>query len=623
MLGSRVCWACVGALTLLPSSVFGQSLKDGTSIAKCHTDETSFPADSGDNPEFLICPDANYIGTSASKHEGYANATACAALCADTDGCAKAVLDNGRGICHLKPPEPATSLYWRAQKGYTTIRRPEKLDPGVKGRWSDLIRLPLIPVAAIVVPSHPRPSEMLYFSSFANDSFSGPTGKTQFGELHLDDLTSTQREVDETRHDMFCPAISQLEDGRIIISGGSNAEAVSIYDPPTRDFVRAADMVKPRGYQSSTTLSDGKVFTIGGGWSGPRGGKNGEVFDPSTGKWKWLEDADVTPMLTTDRQGSYRADNHAWLVGWKNASIFQAGPSMKQHWYGIQGNGSVAEAGTRDEIDDAMCGVWALYDAVEGKIFSAFGSPDYTDSPAVQRAHITTIGDPFKPVTNERVADGGFPRAYADASVLPDGTILVTGGQRRAVAFTDTDGILVAELFDPESGNWTQLAPQAVPRNYHSVNILLPDARVFSGGGGLCYVQNPGDPGANCDRSVDHADGQIFSPPYLFNEDGSEAKRPVITDLAETSVKAGDDISFTVSGSDGSYTYSLLRIGTATHSVNTDQRRIPLRDITTSGGKITATLPGDYGVLLPGWYYLFAISGSGTPSLARSVHVVL
>jgi galactose oxidase len=46
-----------------------------------------------------------------------------------------------------------------------------------------------------------------------------------------------------------------------------------------------------------------------------------------------------------------------------------------------------------------MCGVWALYDAVKGKIFSAGGSPFYTNSDATNRAHITTIREPGEPST--------------------------------------------------------------------------------------------------------------------------------------------------------------------------------------------------------------------------------
>lgn len=595
-----------------------QQFPAGTFVARCPGTETVYTASNG--ARYRICPASDYVGASASVINGITSANTCAARCSTTTGCAKAVWDRISNVCHIKAAEPAASLFWVVNDRFQAIRREVTVDPAVKGQWSDLVRFGLIPVAAYVVPRFPQPDRLLIFSAFGNFTFSGPTGKTQFGDYNFATGAISHREVANTRHDMFCPGISQLADGRILIQGGSDAEAVSIYDPSTNAFTRGPNMVIARGYQTSTILSNGKVFTIGGAFSGPREGKDGELYDPATNSWKYLPDADVTPMLTTDREGIWREDNHAWLFGWKDGSVFQAGPSRFQHWYGTTGTGSVLRAGTRD-TDDAMCGIFVMYDATRGKIFSAGGSPDYTNSAANQRAHITTIGNPNTPSTIERVADMGFPRGYANAVVLPDGTILVTGGQRRSLVFTNTDGILIAELFNPATKTWTQLAPEAVPRNYHSVSILLPDATVFSGGGGLCWVSSPTASSANCDKTVDHPDGQIFSPPYLFNADGTRRTRPAISGLAEIPVKAGATLSFSVTGSPTSF--SLIRLGSVTHSVNSDQRRIPLENFQISGQSVTVSLPSDYGILPPGFYYLFAISAQGTPSIAKTVHIIL
>ena len=42
-------------------------------------------------------------------------------------------------------------------------------------------------------------------------------------------------------------------------------------------------------------------------------------------KWTLLPEAYVEPILTADAQGMYRQDNHAWLFGWSNGTVFQVG----------------------------------------------------------------------------------------------------------------------------------------------------------------------------------------------------------------------------------------------------------------------------------------------------------
>ena len=62
--------------------------------------------------------------------------------------------------------------------------------------------------------------------------------------------------------------------------------------------------------------------------------------------------------------------------------------------------------------------------------------------------------------------------------------------QSKPITFTDTTAVLNVEMWDPTTLSYTILSPIAGPRNYHSVGILLPDGRVFCGGGGLC-LQGP------------------------------------------------------------------------------------------------------------------------------------
>ncbi|UZP46472.1 hypothetical protein NXS19_014284 [Fusarium pseudograminearum] len=580
------------------------NVNEGRFIATCPTGGHQYRALKGKGKTFNVCYSTDFVGASARQIK-VATLAACADECSKINTCKKAVFDNEGKICHIKAAEPNASLFWVQSKRFSVVQLPSAIKPATQGRWSDIIRLPVIPVAAYVVPQFPQSQQLLYFSSWGPDAFGGASGRTQFGALDLPTGAIAQREVANTHHDMFCPGMSQLGDGRIIIQGGSDAEAVSFYNPKDNTFTRGPNMKMPRGYQTSTILSDGRVFTIGGAYSGPRQGKNGEVFDPKTNKWTMLNGADVKPMLTKDHEGIWREDNHAWLFGWKKGSVFQAGPSTTQHWYSTKQKGSVRTSGKRDDVN-AMCGMFVMYDALNGKILTAGGSPDYTNSVANKHAHITTIGEAYAPAAVKRVADMAFPVA-----------------SRKSLVFTNTDSILIPELFNPATNKWTQLAPHAVPRNYHSVSILLPDATVFIGGGGLCYVNKIGGSTAGCDKTADHADGEIFQPPYLFKKDGSLADRPLISGTVQKGVKAGSTLKFKVTNTSGKVTMSLVRMGSVTHSSNTDQRRVPLTNFSVKGNDYSVKLPKDNGILLPGYYYLFVMSAQGVPSMSKTVQIVL
>lgn len=221
-----------------------------------------------------------------------------------------------------------------------------------KGLWVNTVDYPIVPAAAAVLPN----GKVLLWSAYNRDSFGGSNGYTQTAIYDPATGDSTQRTVTNTQHDMFCPGISMDFQGRLVVTGGSNAEKTSIYDPSTDSWISGPNMQVPRGYQSTATTSDGKVFNIGGSWSGGQGGKNGEIWNPSSNAWSLIQNALVSPMLTADAGGVYRADNHGWLFGWKNKYVFQAGPSKAMNWYNTAGTGSTTGAGNRGTDLDAMNG---------------------------------------------------------------------------------------------------------------------------------------------------------------------------------------------------------------------------------------------------------------------------
>ena len=201
-----------------------------------------------------------------------------------------------------------------------------------------------------------------------------------------------------------------------------------------------------------------------------------------------------------------------------------------------------------------------------------------------------------------------YPRAFNSAVVLPNGQVLVVGGQTFGRLFSDDNAVLAPELWDPVTERFTTLSPMAVARNYHSVALLLPDARVLAGGGGLCGTDCP----------ANHPDVQILTPYYLLNADGTAAQRPVIRSAPG---EATHGTSITVEADDGVASFVLIRLSAITHAVNNDQRRIPVQFSSAAAGSYTLALPGNPGVVLPGHYMLFALDARGVPSISRTVRI--
>ena len=524
---------------------------------------------------------------------------------------------------HPTPAAPAASAHPSAPVAHTF--KPTQLGgilgggtPGTSvGQWGPTINFPVLPAAVAVLPNN----QLVMWSAYLPNQWTGsPIGYTQTALLNLSTLVSTASTVSNTYHEMFCPGISLLADGKLLINGGSNGYSSSIWDFATQKWTPTPWLNIPRGYQSAVTLDNGNVFTIGGSFDNGIGGKTGELWNLATQQWTILPGAPANPIYTNDPSGVYRSDNHAWLFAFEGGWVLQAGPSKTMNWFNTNGAGSYRRIGLRADSADAMNGNAVMYDAVQGLILTVGGATSYDQTHglvnATPRSYIVQTSGANQSVTVTRSGDLAYYRTFANSVVLPDGSVLVTGGQQQPVPFTDTKAVMPAELWSPTTGTFTTLASLSVPRTYHSVSIMLPDATVFVGGGGLC------DNACN----TNHPSGQIFTPPYLLNSDGSLRTRPTILS-APTSATPGQSIAVTTSSLVSSF--SLVRYDGATHAVHTDQRRIPLSaslGLPTNlvlGVPYSLTLPSTYGVLTPGWYMLFAIDSNGTPSPAANINIPL
>jgi len=133
----------------------------------------------------------------------------------------------------------------------------------------------------------------------------------------------------------------------------------------------------------------------------------------------------------------------------------------------------------------------------------------------------------------------------------------------------------------------------------------MPDARVLVLGGGRFNGVN---------EPTDQLSAQYYSPPYLFN-----GQRPTITSAPAT-VTYGS--VFTIQTPDAARVaaVSFIRLGSATHGINMDQRLLPLA-FTPGSGSLSVQAPGNGNLAPPGYYMLFILDTNGVPSVAATIRI--
>jgi hypothetical protein len=200
----------------------------------------------------------------------------------------------------------------------------------------------------------------------------------------------------------------------------------------------------------------------------------------------------------------------------------------------------------------------------------------------------------------EATAPIDVPKLYVSAVILPDSTVLETGGASTSVQVGDNP-VFSAQIFDPKTDTWTKAATPTVPRVYHSSAILLPDGRVATFGG---------NPVGHFEYRI-----EIFTPHYL----STGTARPTIAS-GPTEMTYGGSYSLATTQASALTSAVLVRPAAVTHSSDSNQRLIKLGMTTTANG-VNVSVPPGPNLTPPGWYMLFVLDSSGVPSVAHWVHI--
>lgn len=475
---------------------------------------------------------------------------------------------------------------------------------GNTGEWGPVIPWPEIAISAANLPD----GKILTWSSTETNRF--PSASEFTHASVFDPVSNSFQTVDNNFHDMFCAGVSMLEDGRVVASGGNPFDnRTSTFNPQTFAWSSLATMNDNRWYATNVTLPSNEIFSTFGKESGNRS----ERYNPNNNAWVRTNGADMQILVNEQNTENAQtvlnaASTHQWwahMAVAPNGEVFQGGPTQTWHMFNPSGVGATRSLGQPVGDRTRMWGNIVSYDV--GKVIMLGGSDrTQTVATATDNVYLVDLNGATPQISQGPAMN--FPRSLTNSVVLPSGEVVVIGGNSTGTLFSDVGAVLEADIWNPETNLWTLGASMSIPRTYHSTALLMKDGRVISMGGGAC---------GNC--AENHLDGQIYTPPNLIDSNGNLLPRPSLSQVP-VSARAGDQIS--VAASTDTVKFSMIRLSSTTHAMNTDQRFIPVPATSNPDGSINLDLHPNPNVLIPGYYWLFAVNAQGTPSIGETIRII-
>lgn len=410
-----------------------------------------------------------------------------------------------------------------------------------------------------------------------------------------------------TGTDLFCTTQLVLpQNGQVLLAGGDRrvrgnrnyaSSEVNIFDPVTTTMIKQpTPMAYRRWYGTAVTTAEGEQVVLGGRDDRNYAGTaqkpateatyatTPEVYTPGVG-WRTLTGANHSVAF------GLNAANWNYPKGWlaPDGRVVVIGNNGNIYAVTTAGNGSIVQLTGKLKTTSDLSGS-VMY--APGKLLML------RTGGAAQTVDINGT----KPVIRD-TANNSANRRWGWATVLPDGNVWVNGGSLNITPSPDgvngignaiEDAVLTTEMWSPETGSWTLTASTTNPRLYHNATLLLPSGAVLTGGGGA-----PGP--------IAQLNAEIYFPPYFYNPDGSLAERPQILSAPTTRLRWGAAFGLEMGDDTAVEQVVLVRFGASTHSVNPEQRRIPL-DFVQSGNQLLVTTPGQATVAPPGYYMLFVLT---------------
>ncbi|MCW5970423.1 MAG: hypothetical protein KIT57_18120 [Blastocatellales bacterium] len=241
-----------------------------------------------------------------------------------------------------------------------------------------------------------------------------------------------------------------------------------VSEPPS-EWVLRGNLQKSRGGHTGTRLADGRVLITGGitseipDISGIPFIKGAELYNPQTGQWAFTGDTELDHAYHTATllEGG-QFSGHVLIVGGEGRNFNPVSPQTTERFN--------PATGTWTRVADSLF-PHIRHTATRlpnGNVLVAGGEYDSVSNKA-------EIYDPNANMWSE-VGEMNTPRVDHTATLLPNGRVLVVGGS------SANSGLNTAEIFNPATGEWTMVQSMQVARTKHTAT-LLSDGRVLVAGG--------------------------------------------------------------------------------------------------------------------------------------------
>ena len=296
--------------------------------------------------------------------------------------------------------------------------------------------------------------------------------------------------------------ITMLQDGSVLLTGGvqnvgyrSQLASAEIYDPATGAFSATGSMSTPREGHSATMLRDGRVLIVGGSPNGVQTLGSAEIYDPSsggfspTGHLNQPRVAHVAALLGAGKvliAGGGRGGMPGGYISYDTAEVYDPATrsftAMGAHMKGDR----VGAAAVK--LSDGRV---LIVGGKSGRVVTGRQPNLFSLTPL----NTAEIFDP-ESGTFVRTGDMSAPHYLPTATILDNGNVLVVGGW--TIEGPVVVGMRDAEIYQPETNMFSQVAPTNVARLTNTAT-LLNDGEVLIAGG-------------VADKSLITASAEFYSP---------------------------------------------------------------------------------------------------------------